>query len=126
MSNQAVGNVYQTIIDEVVNSSRVDFEENGVEESVLEELRLVSPAPSFLSLLRANKQSFRTHEAGRGGSNDGVANCPAVLLSWTHLSIRNALCEKSPDGVYYDRHCGRSLPSSSRRRGRWRGHQRRQ
>lgn len=42
MSNQAVGGVYQTIIEEVVNSSRVDFEENGVEESVLEELRLVS------------------------------------------------------------------------------------
>jgi len=40
MSNQAVGNVYQTIIEEVVSSSRVDFEENGVEESVLEELRL--------------------------------------------------------------------------------------
>ncbi|KAK7413248.1 transcription factor IIA subunit alpha [Neonectria punicea] len=39
MSNQAVGNVYQAIIDEVVNSSRVDFEESGVEESVLEELR---------------------------------------------------------------------------------------
>lgn len=42
MSNQAVGGVYQTIIEEVINSSRVDFEENGVEESVLEELRLVS------------------------------------------------------------------------------------
>ncbi|ATY58272.1 transcription factor TFIIA complex subunit [Cordyceps militaris] len=39
MSNQAVGNVYQTIIDEVINSSRVDFEESGVEESALEELR---------------------------------------------------------------------------------------
>ncbi|KAK0383998.1 hypothetical protein NLU13_8087 [Sarocladium strictum] len=39
MSNTAVGNVYQTIIDEVINSSRVDFEENGVEEAVLEELR---------------------------------------------------------------------------------------
>jgi transcription initiation factor TFIIA large subunit len=44
MSNQAVGNVYQTIIEEVINSSRVDFEENGVEESVLEELRQVSHA----------------------------------------------------------------------------------
>lgn len=41
MSNPAVGNVYQAIIDEVVNSSRVDFEESGVEESVLEELRQV-------------------------------------------------------------------------------------
>ncbi|KAG6014087.1 hypothetical protein E4U43_006944 [Claviceps pusilla] len=39
MSNQAVGTVYQTIIDEVINTSRVDFEESGVEESVLEELR---------------------------------------------------------------------------------------
>ncbi|KAK3181305.1 transcription factor IIA subunit alpha [Lecanicillium sp. MT-2017a] len=39
MSNQVVGSVYQTIIDEVINSSRVDFEESGVEESVLEELR---------------------------------------------------------------------------------------
>lgn len=44
MSNQAVGNVYQTIIDEVINSSRVDFEESGVEESVLEELRQVRRA----------------------------------------------------------------------------------
>ncbi|KAK5992828.1 Transcription initiation factor IIA large subunit [Cladobotryum mycophilum] len=40
MSNQAVGNVYQLIIEEVINSSRVDFEESGVEEAVLEELRL--------------------------------------------------------------------------------------
>ncbi|KFA53688.1 hypothetical protein S40293_03857 [Stachybotrys chartarum IBT 40293] len=40
MSNQAVGSVYQAIIDEVVNSSRVDFEESGVDEAVLEELRL--------------------------------------------------------------------------------------
>ncbi|PHH90742.1 hypothetical protein CDD83_2782 [Cordyceps sp. RAO-2017] len=39
MSNQAVGNVYQTIIEEVINSSRVDFEESGVDDSVLEELR---------------------------------------------------------------------------------------
>lgn len=44
MSNQAVGGVYQTIIEEVINSSRVDFEESGVEEAVLEELRLVSTA----------------------------------------------------------------------------------
>ena len=42
MSNAAVGHVYQTIIEEVINSSRVDFEESGIEESVLEELRQVS------------------------------------------------------------------------------------
>lgn len=45
MSNQAVGNVYQAIIEEVINNSRVDFEESGVEESVLEELRQVSLLP---------------------------------------------------------------------------------
>ncbi|OLN84309.1 Transcription initiation factor IIA large subunit [Colletotrichum chlorophyti] len=39
MSNTAVGNVYEQIIQEVINSSRVDFEEGGVDESVLEELK---------------------------------------------------------------------------------------
>jgi len=41
MSNTQVGNVYQQIIADVVDSSRVDFEEGGVDESVLEELRKV-------------------------------------------------------------------------------------
>ncbi|KAE8451402.1 hypothetical protein EG329_004031 [Mollisiaceae sp. DMI_Dod_QoI] len=40
MSNTQVGNVYQQIISDVVDSSRVDFEEGGVDEHVLEELRL--------------------------------------------------------------------------------------
>ncbi|KIM98100.1 hypothetical protein OIDMADRAFT_129787 [Oidiodendron maius Zn] len=39
MSNTQVGNVYSQIIADVVESSRVDFEEGGVEEQVLEELR---------------------------------------------------------------------------------------
>ncbi|CAD6445460.1 8a401226-162e-496e-9eef-e82fda25add3 [Sclerotinia trifoliorum] len=39
MSNTQVGNVYQQIIADVVDSSRVDFEEGGVDEAVLEELR---------------------------------------------------------------------------------------
>lgn len=42
MSNNQVGTVYQQIIADVVESSRVDFEEGGVDEHVLEELRLVS------------------------------------------------------------------------------------
>jgi transcription initiation factor TFIIA large subunit len=41
MSNTQVGNVYQQIISEVVDTSRVDFEEGGVDESVLNELRQV-------------------------------------------------------------------------------------
>ncbi|KZL64892.1 transcription factor IIA [Colletotrichum tofieldiae] len=39
MSNNAVGAVYEQIIAEVINSSRVDFEEGGVDESVLDELK---------------------------------------------------------------------------------------
>lgn len=39
MSNISVGAAYQAIIEEVVNSSRGDFEDLGVEESVLEALR---------------------------------------------------------------------------------------
>ncbi|EFX06087.1 transcription factor tfiia complex subunit [Grosmannia clavigera kw1407] len=38
MSNNVVGGVYQSIIEEVMTTSHVDFEENGVEESVLEDL----------------------------------------------------------------------------------------
>jgi hypothetical protein len=42
MSNSQVGQIYQQIIDDVLDSSRVDLEENGVDESILEELRQVS------------------------------------------------------------------------------------
>jgi hypothetical protein len=49
MSNPLVGAVYQQIITDVVETSRVDFEEGGVEESVLEELAMVSFG--FLSTL---------------------------------------------------------------------------
>ncbi len=46
MSNANVGAVYDHIIQEVINAVRVDFEENAVEEGVLEELKKVI---SFLS-----------------------------------------------------------------------------
>lgn len=67
MSNQAVGNVYQTIIEEVINSSRVDFEESGVEEAVLEELRLVSTfaSVSLFSLLQNLPSGFVQPEQPR-------------------------------------------------------------
>lgn len=42
MTNPLVGTVYQQIIKDVVETSRVDFEEGGVDESVLEELATVS------------------------------------------------------------------------------------
>lgn len=57
MSNQTVGTVYQQIIREVVDSSRVDFEEGGVDESVLDELSRVSPL-SLLYLLFPHSDGF--------------------------------------------------------------------
>lgn len=47
MSNTQVGSVYSGIIVDVIDSSRVDFEEGGVDEHVLEELRLVCFFPSL-------------------------------------------------------------------------------
>lgn len=41
MSNANVGGVYDHIISEVINAVRVDFEENGVDDGVLEELKKV-------------------------------------------------------------------------------------
>lgn len=42
MSNSQVGGVYQQIINDVIQSSRVDFEEGAIDEAVLEQLRKVS------------------------------------------------------------------------------------
>ena len=42
MSNTSVGGVYQQIIRDVIEASRVDFEEGGVDESVLDEMGRVS------------------------------------------------------------------------------------
>ncbi|CAK7203416.1 transcription factor IIA subunit alpha [Sporothrix eucalyptigena] len=39
MSNNVVGSVYEQIIEDVLTTSRVDFEENGIDDGVLEELR---------------------------------------------------------------------------------------
>ena len=50
MSNAQVGTVYSQIIQEVIESSRVDVEEGGIDESVLDELRQVSHS-FFLFLL---------------------------------------------------------------------------
>ena len=56
MSNHMVGSVYQQIIRDVVEASRVDFEEGGVDESVLEELANVSIRHFILMRADAVKQ----------------------------------------------------------------------
>lgn len=47
-----VGSIYKAIIEEVIESSRTDFEEGGVDESVLEELRKVCFLSPFSPHLR--------------------------------------------------------------------------
>jgi transcription initiation factor TFIIA large subunit len=47
MSNAAVGNVYDAIISEVINAVRVDFEENGVDDGALDDLKKVRLAQSL-------------------------------------------------------------------------------
>jgi uncharacterized protein (UPF0335 family) len=41
MSNAIVANVYRYVIDEVINQVRGDFEDMGIDESVLQELQRV-------------------------------------------------------------------------------------
>ncbi|KAK9320460.1 transcription factor IIA, alpha/beta subunit [Lipomyces orientalis] len=41
MSNNIVGNAYRDIIEDVINSSRIDFEDSGVDETTLRELQLL-------------------------------------------------------------------------------------
>lgn len=41
MSNVHVGQVYEAVIQGVIDAVRVDFEENGVEDGVLEDLKKV-------------------------------------------------------------------------------------
>lgn len=59
MSNQTVGTVYQQIIRDVVDSSRVDFEEGGVDESVLDELSRVSASISVVPVIPFASQFHR-------------------------------------------------------------------
>ncbi|KAG5360678.1 Transcription initiation factor IIA large subunit [Yarrowia sp. B02] len=39
MSNQIVGTIYQNVIDAVINECRDDFQENGIDEMTLQELK---------------------------------------------------------------------------------------
>lgn len=79
MSNQTVGSVYQQIIREVVETSRVDFEEGGVDESVLDELARVSlllfllqnatnPLSTILRSINREPHNMRSY-CRRGGAS---------------------------------------------------------
>lgn len=84
MSNQTVGSVYQQIIREVVETSRVDFEEGGVDESVLDELARVSlllfvlhyttPLSKILRFINRGPHNMRSY-CRRGGGVEVICCC---------------------------------------------------
>jgi hypothetical protein len=74
MSNTQVGNVYQQIIADVVESSRVDFEEGGVDEHVLEELRQVLLFPVRLYQRRYHQIPFFHPLSISQSSSDDMAS----------------------------------------------------
>jgi hypothetical protein len=82
MSNPAVGAVYQSIIEEVISSSRVDFEEGGVDETVLEELRKVSHIFSSASSFPCVADGAFHHQRPRGV--DGLL-CTISIIHRTPL-----------------------------------------
>lgn len=61
MTNNQVGTVYQQIIQDVIESSRVDFEEGGVDEHVLEELKQVRYLRFLLCLSISRARNIIEH-----------------------------------------------------------------
>ena len=103
MSNSVVGNVYDRIIKEVVDTSRLDFEESGIDDSVLEELRSVSRFVSRVQL----SIPFALHPKWRDFS----------LLA-TIASTRIQVATNNPSRLP----CGESLQlGDAMRLGIWRG-----
>ena len=86
MSNAAVGLVYDTIIAEVINAVRVDFEENGVDDGALEDLKKVRlyRSPSLSSTSRPLP----------------LAAFPPPCLAFSHLRQSNQVYSfDSPSGA---------------------------
>lgn len=88
MSNQLVGGVYQAIINEVIDASRADFEEVGVEEGVMEELRIVSLfvsavifPPSSLSRVHHNLPEGRAEPSSPPAERMGKKKTKSVAMS---------------------------------------------
>lgn len=84
MSNTSVGGVYAQIMAEVIDSSRIDFEEMGVEESVLEELKKVSPRLPILSSLSYSALHFHHGPLG-------LLRTSEALACWKHKIVHPRL-----------------------------------
>lgn len=84
MSNQNVGTVYSQIIDDVIQSSRVDFEEGGVEEAVLLELMKVSNLPNRINrcLLSPRHVSPTPCEFHQNTYHPHHLSMPSNIFAW--------------------------------------------
>ena len=92
MSNAQVGQVYQQIIQDVIEASRVDFEEGGIDEGVLDELRQVSHPFQIPSIIDFIHPSI---DATTQAPSD-CSNLPIISSYYVHCSLS---CWKLPVGV---------------------------
>ncbi len=95
MSNSVVGTVYEQIIEDVISTSRVDFEENGVDESVLDALRMVRLSlfsffafPVSPVFLRPSSSGHRCLFRAECFSNAGKIRCCRLECLSSHPIVR--------------------------------------
>lgn len=110
MTSGVKGDVYSRIVNEVIDSSRVDFEENGVDPVTLEELKTVSAPPFAMASLWPELFSL---SSARGpwrpscvfNGKDVFASPPSELLSsfacWSHfLALVFSVCKADSASSY--------------------------
>ncbi|CEJ04858.1 hypothetical protein RMCBS344292_18809 [Rhizopus microsporus] len=71
MSNAIVANVYRYVIDEVINQVRGDFEDMGIDESVLQELQRVRYHNYSINLILTVIKSWESKVARSRVANFG-------------------------------------------------------
>jgi hypothetical protein len=97
------GDVYEKIIQEVVDASKNDFEESGVGQATLNELQQVSDdRPSFLLLLPGDMRALlyarmKDNRLGRGSEEYNRESLLSAVVR-SHLADRwlAAAAEQSP------------------------------
>ncbi|KAF9691910.1 hypothetical protein EKO04_009870 [Ascochyta lentis] len=111
MSNQVVGNVYQQIIEKVIQASQNDFEEFGVDQSTLDEMK--QGWQEKLSALKVaafpwDPQPEPVRQPPTVPSNVKVDNdLPQVSAAQDHVNFSNAQVKAETS---YPQHPGQNYP----------------
>ncbi|CAH6719729.1 transcription initiation factor IIA large subunit [[Candida] jaroonii] len=94
MSNTESSRLYETIIDEVINDSRQDFENSGIEESTLQELKRIWCEKLTQSQVAKfswdNQPTFQQNISHQPFDNDIKLEHPD-LLSYNTGSVNNVI-----------------------------------